>query len=190
MTIGGHMEEHEIEEYSMQMMSYAESAPIEEHLLICESCRRRVQENDVYLSAMSHAGALIRSASQKPLSWFRPFPAAAAAAAILGAGFLLRTPPNTRLQEVHLYAMRGAAPGIKANANQPLLLAPDVTGLPDYSSYRIQVVNAAGKPVYTGKVEDHSQSFRMNGVPAGLYFVRLSSPSGELLREFGLVCEP
>jgi len=190
MKIGSHIEDEDIERYSLGALKDGESASLEEHLLICQSCRESLQESDAYVSHMYRASTELRSASLKPSKWWRHAAALAAAAMILIAVFLSRSPANTIVQEVRLYAMRGASLSAKVSAGRPLLLTPDLTGLPDYSSYHLQVVNAAGKPVFTGTVELRGKGIKMNGVRAGMYYVRLSSPAGELLREYGLLSEP
>src|SRR6266404_1145335 len=93
MTVGRHMEEDEVERYSMQEMSDVESGPFEEHLLICEVCRNRVQEADIYVSAMQCAGTQARGAPPKRAVWSWSFGAAwavAVALVVLAASFLMR----------------------------------------------------------------------------------------------------
>ena len=171
-------------------MSDEESGPFDEHLLTCEDCRNRVLEADVHVSAMYHAGTEIRGASQKRPMWSWSFAAASAvavASAVLAGSVLMRAPRNMELQETHLYAMRGAAVSAKVAAQRPLLLIPDLTGLPVFPSYRLQVVDTVGKPVFTRQVMAADPTTTVTGVTTGMYFVRLSSPAGELLREYGLV---
>jgi hypothetical protein len=104
------------------------------------------------------------------------------------AAFLLRVPMQVGWQEAHLHAMRGVV-GAKVTARRPLLLKLDVTGLPLFPSYRWQIVNASGQAVFVGAVSAENPEFKVDGIPSGLYFVRLSSPGGELLREYGLASE-
>ena len=61
MEIGRHLDEHEVERYSMRQMGEGESAAFEEHLLICEVCQQRVQESDDYVTAMGRAAAQLRA---------------------------------------------------------------------------------------------------------------------------------
>ena len=81
-------------------------------------------------------------------------------------------------------AMRGANPGAKAEANRPLLLTPDLTGLPVLPAYRLQIVNANGKEIFHATMTQPPVKTPRLGT--GIYFVRISSPEGELLREYGL----
>ena len=57
-----HLDDEEIEKYSMGDISEKEASRFEEHLLICESCQNRVSESDSYVSTMQCASARIRRA--------------------------------------------------------------------------------------------------------------------------------
>jgi anti-sigma factor RsiW len=57
MEIGKHLEEGDLERYSMGAMPEEEAAPFEEHLLICETCRRRVDDCDEFVAALKSAAA-------------------------------------------------------------------------------------------------------------------------------------
>jgi hypothetical protein len=61
-------------------------------------------------------------------------------------------------------------------------LQPDLSGLPSWPSYRLEVVDAAGARLWQG-VFPGPAAPRMR---PGVYFVRLYSPAGELYREYGL----
>ena len=186
MSVDRHPDAEEIESYSMGAISDAETGGLEEHLLICEQCRNRVLEADAYLSAMRQAGTEIRGALKQRSFWSWTLAAASSMAVIVAAVFLLRSPLDMRVQEARLYAMRGATSGVKVSAQRPLRLVPDLTGLPEFRSYRVQIVDGVGKPIYTGLFSTEDPAVKMNGVPSGIYFVRLFSPNGKLLREYGL----
>ena len=143
-------------------------------------------ETEAFLSAIQQAGRQIRGTSLSPRPWSM---VALSAAAVVGmAAFLLRVPMQVGWQEARLHAMRGAV-GAKVTAHRPLFLKLDLTGLPLFSSFRLQIVNTSGRPVFIGAVSAENPEFKMDGLPSGLYFVRLSSPEGELLREYGLTSE-
>ena len=55
-----HFDEEASERYAMGTLSDEEAEHIEEHLLICEACRRRVAESDTYVAAMRRAAAKLR----------------------------------------------------------------------------------------------------------------------------------
>ena len=99
MKPGPHLHEDVIEKYSRQQISEEESATFEEHLLMCEACRERVIESDIYIPAMERAAFQIRGAPEKrPAAWAAALAALALSVVILTnrAGRLLsgtrRTP--------------------------------------------------------------------------------------------------
>jgi hypothetical protein len=69
-------------------------------------------------------------------------------------------------------------------ANRELDLRPDLTGLPTVSSLRLEMVNQTGKQVWRGDLS--GQRARIPGQSSGMYFVRIYTDAGELLREYGL----
>ena len=60
-----HFDGEASERYSMGTLSGEEAEQIEEHLLICEACRRLVAESDTYVAAMRHAAAQVRRTKTK-----------------------------------------------------------------------------------------------------------------------------
>jgi anti-sigma factor ChrR (cupin superfamily) len=48
MTAGNHTDEETLERYSMGQLSECDSTPLEEHLLICQACRDRLEFLDTY----------------------------------------------------------------------------------------------------------------------------------------------
>ena len=61
-----HMDEDEIEKYSMGAVSEEESARFDEHLLICEFCRNRVTASDDYVVAIEGAALHSRRHERRP----------------------------------------------------------------------------------------------------------------------------
>ena len=187
-----HMDDEQIESYSMGHMTEEESARFEEHLLVCGSCQKRVSEADAFVAAMS-AAALALQREPRAQNWYNMFfprltPLLAAAAlaitlAVLGARMASRSAPPVA---VALQAMRGAT--VQAPSARRLTLNLDMTGLPDRSVYRVSVVDASGRELWSGvarSVEGSGQA-EIPGMNAGTYFVRLYAGSGELVREYGV----
>jgi predicted anti-sigma-YlaC factor YlaD len=50
-----HLAEDDLERYSMGELAGEECARLEEHLLLCETCRQRVREQDLFVRSMKHA---------------------------------------------------------------------------------------------------------------------------------------
>lgn len=55
-----HISEDGLERYAMQPLPDSESGPLEEHLLICESCRDRLDAEIEFVTAMRGAATKIR----------------------------------------------------------------------------------------------------------------------------------
>jgi hypothetical protein len=187
-----HADVEALEKYSMGTSSPEESALVEEHLLTCEECQGRLRETDSYLLAMRKASQRIRlnARSEKPREWRLPvwFPVLAAVACSLLVGVVtLRSVRTTGpAVAVSLTALRNNGAGIGAPEGRELMLQPDLTGLPESSSYRLEIVDQLGHMVRQGKIGRSQSGTRVPGLGAGLYFVRVYLPAGALLREYGL----
>lgn len=194
-----HMDEEEIERYSMGEMPEEEVARFEEHLLICESCQRLLEETDVYVSSMERAAAELRREppERQRRAWFLPrlVPALAAVAvvALIVAASLRFLKPGAPAPAVtvSLEATRGTGIGAKAPAGRPLDLHAGLAGLPAWPTYRLEMVDSLGNRVWQGAVaaRDSKASATVPPAPPGVFFIRVYSPSGELLREYGLEIE-
>ena len=66
------------------------------------------------------------------------------------------------------------------------MLHPDLTGLAEGSAFRLEIVDQAGHTVRQGELTRARDGIQVPGLGAGLYFVRVYLPAGELLREYGL----
>ncbi len=87
MDIEGHLAEEEIERYSLAASAEPELSRIEEHLLLCSSCRKKVEASDSYVNSMRHAATRIRSEEKRAPRWAGM--AFLLAAAVILAGVLL-----------------------------------------------------------------------------------------------------
>ena len=186
-----HMEGEELEQYSIGTSTPEQTAALEEHLLTCEECRNRLQHSDEYVravrSAAGHVRRAARSGQHKPRFplWF-PALAAAVFGLLLFAAVRFWPAPALPAVTVDLVAMRGAGTAGAAPAHRDLLLHPNLTGLLTSQSYRIQVVDQTGREVRGGLMDAARGSVRFAGLSPSTYFVRVSLPGGELLREYGL----
>lgn len=200
------LSEQEIEDFLFQRLSGVSREAAEEHLLFCEACQRRVEEEEKLIEAMRGAAERMEldsiiepeTAEEAPAAARRAFSppkwamAATLAAVIVGGALTVKMlqPPGTA--EVVLRAERsaGPVPGDSPVTGQPLLLTADLRGLPPLPSFRWIVVDPAGAMVASGAVEREQDAARIHlehGLPAGRYWVRIQDPeSGILLREFGL----
>jgi len=184
-----HPDDSEIEAYCLGKVPEHESAELEEHLLLCESCQQRVAEVDAYVKSMRDAGTHFRAEELRPQRAWRAsglVPVLGVALVVGGIGtYVYNQRAVGPRVSVALEVTRGATTAARAPAGRPLLLNPQLDGLPALGTYRLEIVDRNGKRVFeqefsTGKaLEAPAQS-------PGLYFVRLYTPQGTLLREFAL----
>src|SRR5438552_18331838 len=89
--LNSHLDDGDIEKYSMGGPRDSEAASLEEHLLICEHCQQRLAESDVYVADMRGAAAhldtrqkVAQDASERPRwNWLRLIPALAGVALLV-----------------------------------------------------------------------------------------------------------
>ena len=195
--IGPHLEEAELEQYSMGTLPEQRINSFEEHFLACEICQDQLLEMEAYVNAVRSVSPKLRKARglrSKVLSGpilSRTFFAVAAIVTIIVGTRLLTRAPSSRaeLAVVLLQANRGIEGLITAKAAQPLSLRMDLRELPGSSSYRVEIVGADGTAIQNSTVTPQNGAITQDlkdGLRAGSYFVRLYTATGELLREYGL----
>jgi anti-sigma factor RsiW len=206
-----HLDENVLEEYVFGRLGNAKSAVVEEHLLICPLCQTALTETDEYIRLMKYAASrqtaalpvlVPRSAPaakpvqpiavRQPQTWYRPMQvgmgilAACAAVFMLTQGFsLLRQPTPVSLA---LVSYRGPLM-IEAAGGRPLDLSISAADVPPAPEYRLEIVNAGGKLIWSdaasiggGKLSAHVPK----PLTAGQYWIRLYGRPSELLAEYGL----
>jgi anti-sigma factor RsiW len=210
------LNEREVEDFIFNRLSGYTREVVEEHLLSCAACVEKVEEEERFAAATaSAANALEMEDLQRNLhaggesprrgvvwGWLEQFPwsgrglAAGLAVATL---VLVIVPLRSRLDgpaEIDLKATRGVAqqqfPTVKAGRSANLSAA--LEALPPYASYRLQVVDGAGREVAARDLAPASGQIRWEQAgpwPAGDYWVRLYgvAPEPVLLREFALRVE-
>jgi hypothetical protein len=178
----GHLDDFALEQYSMGDLPESETGVFEEHLLVCEPCRLRLQQTDEYIASMRGAGVEFRSrqrlapveGQRRRWTWLRLVPAVGAVAALVAViGWWSGSPDMAGPPfAISLEATRGAANSAWAPAD---------TGL-------LELVDDKGAAQWQGTVTAHDAraEARIPQTKAGTYFIRVYSLSGELLREFGL----
>jgi hypothetical protein len=198
--IGSHPEEPDFEQYSMGTLSETRLEAFEEHLLTCGSCQDQLLEMESYVNAMRSASPKLRKARQSfwedLFRWPRRPPLAAAfalsvaAIAVVGV-WIVAAPSRTEMASVDLHSSRGieGLATAQAPAGKLLSLTADLTELPFFPSYRLEIVESMGKHVWDavavpegGKITKATTK----SLGSGQYYVRLYAPNGELLREFSL----
>ncbi|HVN06169.1 MAG TPA: hypothetical protein VMT86_17225 [Bryobacteraceae bacterium] len=190
-----HATDDQLESYSLGRLAGFELQQFEEHLLVCNACQDRLAREDAIADGMRSAARALES---QPVTTRRMSPkllwayglAAAALLAVIVAPRALTRHPAVQPALVVLQANRGPE-SVTAAARTALTLALDLTDLRSFPEYRIEVVDANGRPVFQAKAAPANNSLRVtlaDGLSRGAYFVRLYSPAQELLREYSLTC--
>jgi len=67
-----HLAEDDLERYSMGELAGEECVRLEEHLLLCETCRQRVREQDLFVQSMRHAASELRKREKRKIKKSMP----------------------------------------------------------------------------------------------------------------------
>jgi hypothetical protein len=182
-----HPTEDDFESYAFHRLSDTETANIEEHLLICELCQSKFAQTDEYIRLMKAATSeyVTEHGGRLPfLPRDHGLRRNAIAAAILLLGCLTTLvswrAPLGEPKTVVLNAYRGTAS--EAPAGRPLDLVIDLKDVRPAAGYRVEIVDATGQRIWSGGTPVRITK----GLLPGVYWVRLATDTGELLREFGL----
>ena len=190
-----------LERYSMGRLAGTELEQFEEHLLVCPHCQKNLAFTDAYVQGMRDAAAesqdLVGNSSRSRKLPNLSLPARVVAVAALG--LFVAVGAAWRLQHrsggppalVTLDALRGAEDPSQASApaGKAFTLDLNLTALQPRSSYKLEIVDAAGRPAFTSAAAPLDRKVRATvakGLPAGAYYVRLYAPGAELLREYAL----
>ena len=194
-----HPTEEILEEYALNRLPAALVAQVEEHLLLCHGCQDAVAATDEFVAAIKIAAnqPALQPASRLA-QWMSARPRVASrmglvpiiALFILALVMVWKPPQETSAPvAVSLSSLRGPSPLAPAPAGKPLRLSIDLPDLVSAGGYRIEVVDAAGSPVWSGpasEIDGRLTATMSKPLRNGVYWVRLYGADSELLREFGL----
>jgi hypothetical protein len=200
-----HATDETLELYSLGRLTEPDAGRLEEHLLICEDCRHRLEDEDCYTGTLRSSLRGDVKPAREPRRVALPFlstrwPTVALAGAAIAAVLVLMTFSSRTAagpQELTLVAQRGPERAIaRARAGAPLALRINTTEIGTLASYRVEVVNAAGERMWGETVATTGNSLVATvaiELAAGQYWVRIHNPGSDgdagPLREFGLVVE-
>jgi hypothetical protein len=197
-----HPTEEILEEFAFDRLPGVLTAQVEEHLLICPGCQDTVAETDSFVGALRaavrHPAPAMGSVGSAwpnvlealPRLAYRTSLAPALALVILALVVVWKHPQEASMPTaVSLSSLRAADPLALAPAGKPLLLSFEAPDLASGQEYRVEVVGAAGAPVWKGAVTATGGKLvatMSKPLSIGVYWVRLYDADSELLREFGL----
>ena len=195
---GVHGTDEQLELYALNRLPEPDLPLLEEHLIVCADCRGKLEEIGDFALGMKEAAAAPATGQTARPAWgfvsglgaFLRRPAismglAFAALLIVAAIFSngrTRFAPSASLQ---LTATRGEMP-LTIPAREFDLTLSD--GPREGGPFRVEVLNATGASIWTGLADGGPSGVRVNvtqRLPQGDYFVRLYSPAGKMLREYG-----
>jgi hypothetical protein len=167
---------------------------LEEHLMICSTCRDRLDGVEAFVSGMKDAfgphSAIAISKQTELFAWL-PWPRVSLAMALLALAAVIFIFSRVQTQFVpvanlQLSATRGEMP-FTAPAREldlTLLNAPA-----DGQGFRAVIVNATGRTVWSGPAQNAKagslQVKAQHRFDSGDYFLRLYGASGDPVREYG-----
>jgi len=193
-----HATDDVLERYAMGRLPEPELAEFEEHLLVCPSCQNRLAHEDNIRQRVRDGAAVLPQ--PRAAVWWR-FPKLAWAASLAAVGLAVfaglqrqssRSSSPVAPVVILLQTTRGTEnPTLAAaTAGKPLTVVLDLSGLPQLPEYTLEIVDAAGHPVFQTErppLNNRLPATLGGGLAAGAYFVRVYSPAHELLREYALV---
>ena len=199
-----HCTDDALELYALGRLEESGTEELEEHILLCEPCRERLDEADAFVRAMKGAAARLRSEKEEEsfaarfarsfrISSFPVWVAGAACACVLAlsAALVLRPAATGLPVAVSLRAERGAANIVPAHRS--LVVTLDARGLEPAGPAHLVLVNTAGAtleqaddPVRNGRIEARFAK----SLSQGEYFVRIYLAGVKTpVREFALHAE-
>ena len=176
-------------------------AELEEHLLVCSRCQEQLRETEGYVRAMRDAAARLEQEEESRKRWwtrvsgaltFRRLAWAMTGVALVLVAVALRVSfrPARAPQPFALLLETSRGSEVPhAPAGRPIELSLDITGLPPFSAYSVQVVDETGRlesETHVAGAQPRVTTSLSDRLRPGNYFIRLYSPSRELLREYGL----
>ncbi|MCS7024335.1 MAG: zf-HC2 domain-containing protein [Bryobacteraceae bacterium] len=204
MKIHEHVQEEILEAYVLRRLQAEEREFVEDHILICEPCQKRLDETRQFVRAAQIAAARIREQKKRgghlrSYLWNpekkRPSWAVVAMASLgLALGISYRYSASPVVQEVSLMTTRGGEDAeVKWQRGLRLKLKLSLQGVEPTSDYQVVVVDGSGRPIWrSGTLRAQGPDVMEVDLPRqlarGAYWVRLfAGGEGErLLREYPL----
>jgi hypothetical protein len=204
-----HGTDDQLEAYALGQLATSdppELEMLEEHLMVCSTCRDRLDGVEAFTSGMKDAfgpnSAIAISKQTELFSWL-PWPRASFALAFLAvAAIIIAVFSRGQIQfapvaNLQLSATRGEMPVVAPARELDLTLSNAPV---DGQSFRAVIVNATGRTVWSGQASQEAR--QEEGVASslqvkarqllepGAYFLRLYGASGDVVREYGFRVRP
>ena len=195
-----HLSEDQLEQYAQGRLNPSQAVPLEEHLLICVACQEKLDSVENFALGMREAlgnDPQLAGAAAPTVGWLdwlrRPVVSMSLgfATLILVVGIFSNgrsaIAPTASLV---LTAVRGEMPQTTIARQYELTLADSPK---EGGPFRVEVVTASGAAVWGSLAVSGPNGIQVTEprrLDQGDYFVRLSSPDGKVLREYGFRVRP
>ena len=192
-----HPTEDVLEEYVFHHLPTLPMAQVEEHLLVCESCREALHKIDEFVWTMKASAGTFKpiqpcvpGAPRRTALWTGAGAMSLVAVTLVGLLVLHGTPKEQAAPAaITLSSIRGLEALSIVPAGKPLELHIDAPDLAPVRDYEIRLVDSAGGQIWKGTTT-HRDGKPLAQIPvplkAGVYWVRLYDATGTPLREFGM----
>jgi hypothetical protein len=191
-----HGTDDQLEAYALGQLATSDQPgleALEEHLMICSTCRDRLDGVEAFTSGVRDAfgpNSAIATSKQTELFAWLPWPRVTIALAFLALAtvILIFSRDQTQFAPVanlQLSATRGEMP-VTAPARELDLTLLNVPM--EAHSFRALIVNATGRTVWSGQARQATDSLQVKALhrfESGDYFLRLYGASGDVVREYG-----
>jgi hypothetical protein len=203
-----HLLDDILESYVMDRLQADEIEQTENHLLVCEHCRTRLEETRLYVQATKTAASRIREAEESfrarkraRAEWWanvlrgRPALGLAAALAVIVVIVVIpiRQTRSVEYELLNLRSTRGVEPSTPVGSRDRLLkLNLDVASLQTRNPLHISLVNSQGKQLWESVAPPPAGEQLQVTLPGklnkGQYWVRLygGEAGDQMLREYSL----
>lgn len=185
--MSSHPTDDQLELYALRRLPPTERDSLEDHLVICASCRDRCEEVTDFTSAMREAFKTAPAeVESRWFAWLRPKLALAGAfAALVVAIALYWTTGSHRLTAVaalQLTAMRGSDVASVEPARELDITLGDAAG-----AARVEILRTDGTSIWAAPYA--SLTIVRKELPEGDYLLRAYLPSGQMLHEYSFRIE-
>jgi hypothetical protein len=188
---GKHSDQDTLEAYHLGRLDGEPLVLLEEHLLVCERCRRALaevaDETEILQEALRRFPESREAGGNR--TWLRAAGVVLVLLLPLGAYFATQLGGGKAAPAVVLAPYRsGEAPAVPEGKPE---LRVDLRGLAPASSYRAALVTEAGEPVWSGAMDAEGRFRPAVELRAGNYWVRVLDGGSELqLSEMALRVKP
>jgi hypothetical protein len=191
-----HGTDDQLEAYALGRLAASDQPALErleEHLMICSTCRNRIDDVEAFTSGMKGAfgpHSALAISKQTPLFSWLPWPRVSIALALIALAAIISIFSRSQTQfaavaNLQLSATRGEIP-VTAPAREldlTLLNAPTVS-----QTLGASIVNATGRTVWNGRARQAASNLQViaqHRFESGDYFLRLYGATGDVVREYG-----